>query len=165
MQDGGYSSTGEKFTGLGRGKVKGCWTSGNLTEETQTQKDKTIMDSSKVGRKLPHYTVDKTQVIQNFIDFIGSTVPDESGEPVSQLIIPMKNDWECDFLLDDFTDITRKDLAKDAEITKEDPRQKAKREYNHPKDVCMALIYVLIAKTKYDPKGFEISKIHKRPRW
>jgi len=46
-----------------------------------------------------------------------------------------------------------------------DPRQKAKREYNHPKDVCMALIYVLIAKTKYDPQGFKLSKIHKRPRW
>ena len=46
----------------------------------------------------------------------------------------MKNDWETDFLLDDFCDITRKDLSKDnEEIIKEDPRQKAKKEWNHPK--------------------------------
>ena len=146
MQDGGYTSAGVKFLGLGRGKVKGCWTSGNLTEEIQTQKDKTVMDSSKVGRKLPHYTVDKTQVIQNFVDFVGSTVPDENGKQVSQLIIPMKNDWECDFLVNDFCDITRKDLDRDNnEISKDDPRQKARKEFNHPKDSLMAMIYALRA--------------------
>jgi hypothetical protein len=72
----------------------------------------------------------------------------------------MKNDWECDFLLDDFCDITRKDLDKDnTEIVKEDPRQKAKKEWNHPKDSVMSIIYCIIGKSKYDPQGFEISKI------
>jgi len=112
------------------------------------------------GRKKEYYSVDKSQIVQNFVDFVGSTIPDEFGKPVPQLIIPMKNDYECDFLLDDFCDITRKDLDKNnEEIAKEDPRQKAKKEWNHPKDSVMSIIYCMIGKTKYDPDGFQISKI------
>jgi len=160
MQNGGYTSFGEKVTGLGRGRVKGCWTSGNITTETMRHKNQDIVDAPTVGEKKEFYSVDKTQVIQNFIDFVGSKVPDENGKQVSQLIIPMKNDWECDFLVNDFCDITRKDLDKtNMEISKDDPRQKAKKEYNHPKDVVMAIIYCMIGKTKYDPAGFQISKI------
>ena len=160
MQNGGYTSFGEKVTGLGRGKVKGCWTSGNITEETMRHKNQDVIDAPTVGEKKEYYSVDKTQIIQNFVDFVGSKVPDENGKKVSQLIIPMKNDYECSFLLDDFCDITRKDLDKNnEEIAKEDPRQKAKKEWNHPKDSVMSIIYCMIGKTKYDPEGFQISKI------
>jgi len=166
MQNGGYTSFGEKVTGLGRGKVKGCWTSGNITEETMRHKNQDVIDAPTVGEKKEFYSVDKTQIIQNFVDFVGSKVPDENGKKVSQLIIPMKNDYECDFLLDDFCDITRKDLDKNnEEIAKEDPRQKAKKEWNHPKDSVMSIIYVLIGKTKYDPEGFQISKIRMNKRF
>jgi len=166
MQQGGYTSFGEKVAGLGRSKVKGCWTSGSLTEETMRHKAQDLVDQPTVGEKKEHYSVDKTQIIQNFVDFIGSTVPDERGKPVSQFIIPMKNDWECDFLLDDFCDITRKDLDKDnEEISKDDPRQKAKKEWNHPKDTAMSVIYCMIAKTKFDPEGFQISKIRVNKRF
>jgi hypothetical protein len=165
MQNGGYTSFGEKVTGLGRGRVKGCWTSGNITSETMRHKNQDIIDAPTIGEKKEHYSVDKTQIIQNFIDFVGSTVPDENDKQVSQLIIPMKNDWECDFLLNDFCDITRKDLDKDnSEISKDDPRQKAKKEFNHPKDSVMSIIYCMIGKTKYDPTGFEISPIHVKRR-
>jgi len=164
MQNGGYTSFGEKVTGLGRGRIKGCWTSGNITSETMRHKNQDIIDAPTIGEKKEHYSVDKTQIIQNFIDFVGSTVPDENGKQVSQLIIPMKNDWECDFLVKDFCDITRKDLDKDnSEISKDDPRQKAKKEFNHPKDSVMSIIYCMIGKQKYDPTGFEILPIrHKR---
>ena len=166
MQQGGYTSFGEKIIGLGRGRMKGCWSSGSITEETMRHKNKDIVDSPVVGEKKEHYSVDKTQIIQNFIDFIGSTVPDGKGKSVSQFIIPMKNSWETDFLLNDFCDITRKDLDKNnEEITKEDPRQKAKKEYNHPKDSVMSIIYCMIGKTKYDPHGFEISKIRVNERF
>jgi hypothetical protein len=166
MQNGGYTSLGEKVVGLGRGRVKGCWTSGNITTETMRHKNQDIIDSPTVGEKKEHYSVDKTQVIQNFIDFVGSKVPDEKGKQVSQLIIPFKNDWECDFLVNDFCDITRKDLDKtNMEISKDDPRQKAKKEYNHPKDTVMAIIYCIIGKTKYDPEGFQISKIRANRRF
>lgn len=160
MQKGGYTSLGEKVEGLGRGRVKGCWTSGNITEETMRHKSQDIIDSPTVGEKKEYYSVDKTQIIQNFVDFVGNKVRDENGKAVSQLIIPMKNDWECDFLLDDFCDITRKDLDKtNQEVAKEDPRQKAKKEWNHPKDSVMSIIYCMIGKTKYDPDGFQISRI------
>jgi len=166
MQNGGYTSFGEKVVGLGRGRVKGCWTSGNITTETMRHKNQDIIDAPTVGEKKEFYSVDKTQVIQNFIDFVGSKVADENGKQVSQLIIPMKNDWECDFLVNDFCDITRKDLDKtNMEISKDDPRQKAKKEYNHPKDVVMAIIYCMIGKQKYDPQGFQISKIRANRRF
>jgi len=166
MQNGGYTSFGEKVPGLGRGRVKGCWTSGNVTEETMRHKSQDIIDSPTVGSKNEYYSVDKTQIIQNFIDFVGSTVPDEYGKSVSQLIIPMKKDWECDFLVDDFCDITRKDLDKDnEEVAKEDPRQKAKKEFNHARDSVMSIIYCMIGKTKYDPQGFQISKIRINKRF
>ena len=129
-------------------------------------KNQDVIDAPTVGEKKEFYSVDKTQVIQNFIDFVGSTVPNENSKPVSQLIIPMKKDWECDFLVNDFCDITRKDLDKtNMEISKDDPRQKAKKEFNHPKDVCMSIIYCMIGKTKYDPQGFEISKIRINKRF
>jgi hypothetical protein len=129
-------------------------------------KSQDVIDAPTVGEKKEYYSVDKTQIIQNFIDFIGSTVPDENGKAVSQFIIPMKNNWETDFLLDDFCNITRKDLDKEnIEITKDDPRQRAKREYNHPRDSVMSIIYCMIGKSKYDPKGFEISKIKVNKRF
>ena len=166
MQNGGYTSFGEKVEGLGRGRVKGCWTSGNITEETMRHKSQDIVDSPTVGVKKEYYSVDKTQIIQNFVDFVGSTVPNEFNKQVSQLIIPMKKDWECDFLLDDFCDLTRKDLDRDnEEIIKEDPRQKAKKEWNHPRDSVMSIIYCMIGKTKYDPQGFMISKIRVNKRF
>jgi len=165
MQNGGYTSYGEKILGLGRGRIKGCWTSGNITQETMRHKNKNIVDAPTIGEKKEYYSVDKTQIIQNFIDFVGSKVPDNDKQ-VSQLIIPMKNDWECDFLVNDFCDITRKDLDKDnMEISKDDPRQKAKKEYNHPKDTVMSIIYCMIGKNKYDPQGFEISKIKVNKRF
>lgn len=161
MQNGGHTSTGEKIIGLGSGKIRGCWTSGNLTEETHTQKEKTDIDKPKVGKKLSHYTVDKTQVIQNFIDMLGTTVSVENNTSASQFIIPMKNDWECGFLVNDFCDTTRKDLAEDQESVLEDGRQKAKKEFNHPQDSMMAIIYVMIAKEKHDIHGFDITLINR----
>lgn len=166
MQQGGYTSFGEKVSGLGRGKIKGCWTSGSITEETMRHKSQEVIDAPTIGEKKEYYSVDKTQIIQNFVDFIGSTVPNENGKSVSQFIIPMKNNWETDFLLDDFCDITRKDLDKDnVEISKDDPRQRAKKEYNHPKDSVMSIIYCMIGKTKFDPEGFAISKIKVNKRF
>ena len=68
-------------------------------------------------------------------------------------------------MVKDFCDITRKDLDKDnTEISKDDPRQKAKKEFNHPKDSVMSIIYCMIGKQKYDPQGFEISPIRTKRR-
>ena len=61
----------------------------------------------------------------------------------SKLIIPYQNDRHVGFLVDDFTSITRKDLAETENVV--DPRQKAKREFNHPRDSVMAIIYAMKA--------------------
>jgi len=43
--------------------------------------------------------------------------------------------------LSDFTSITRKDLAEIEDIIIEDSRQRAKKEFNHPRDSVMSIIY------------------------
>jgi len=111
---------------------------------------------------LAHHTVDKTEIIQDFVDMLGTTVPDELGQPMSQFIIPMQNDWECGFLVDDFCDTTRKDLAQDQENVVEDGRQKAKKEFNHPQDSMMSIIYCMIAKKKHEPGRFTMSMVSRR---
>jgi len=50
---------------------------------------------------------------------------------------------ETEWLVKDFTALTRKDLEKTEDVTQEDPRQKAKKEFNHPKDSIMSIIFAL----------------------
>jgi hypothetical protein len=60
-------------------------------------------------------------------------------------MIPYHKDkeWETDWLVNDFTDITRKDLVEASEEASSivDRRQRARKEFNHPKDSTMAVIY------------------------
>jgi len=58
--------------------------------------------------------------------------------------ISLKHDYEVDFLLDDLASLTRKDLSI-LENVAADPRQRPQKEYNHPLDSVMALIYALIS--------------------
>lgn len=54
-------------------------------------------------------------------------------------------EFETDWLIKDFTDITRKDIPETEDITITDPRQKPKKEFNHPRDSVMAIIYARVA--------------------
>lgn len=54
-------------------------------------------------------------------------------------------EFETDWLIKDFTDITRKDIPETEDVTITDPRQKPKKEFNHPKDSVMAIIYARVA--------------------
>ena len=62
-------------------------------------------------------------------------------------MIPYHPDHEedVDFLIHDLTALTRKDLDKMEKGEGVDPRQKARKEFNHPKDSLMSLIYALQA--------------------
>lgn len=155
MQNGGYTSNGEKFEGIRLSNVKGCWTSGNITEETHTQKQRKDIGKPKIGKKLGHYTVDKTEIIQNFVDMIGTSVP-VNGKSVPKFTIPAYDETAVEFLIDDFCSITRKDLDEDQETEQEDPRQKAKKEWNHPKDTVMSIVYTMIAKDNHSDDRFKI---------
>ena len=80
----------------------------------------------------------------------------------TQFMIPYAEDFKVDFLMDDMTDITRKDLEKVPDMTKEDPRQKAKKEFNHPRDTVMSIIYAIIACNRYDPNKFKIIPLRRK---
>jgi len=105
--------------------------------------------------------IDKTTSIQAFIDFILQWVahpkrPTEDLWRRTQFMIPAKNDWETDFLVNDFTAITRKDLEEIQEVRVDDPRQKPRKEFNHPPDSVMSIIYCLVASNNYDESRYSI---------
>ena len=73
-------------------------------------------------------------------------------------MIPYQNDYEVDFLVTDLCATTRKDLEQDADLTVEDPRQMAKKEFNHPADSMMSLIYCFSADENFDEGAYSISR-------
>jgi len=144
---------------IGYAKVKGAWSSGNLTQSEITYTKQSDMEGVK---KREYISVDKTQIIQNFIDMIGTFVDEKQ---TSQFILPQMDDRLYYTLETDFCDITRKDLDKDnTEISKDDPRQKAKKEFNHPRDTVMSIIYTMIAQSQYKPGARSITLIGKKKR-
>jgi len=165
IQDGGRDSKDVKFEGLGRRRFTGCRTVGDETKPEMQYSQATDEHGTELGR----LQIDKTTVIQGFVDFIGKYVshptrPTEEELKKTVFMIPMKNDWETDFLMDDFCSITRKDLEEDTEVRVEDPRQRAKKEFNHPPDSVMSIIYCLVADQNWNPDAFRISPVKKRRR-
>ena len=162
IQDGGTDSQNKKFEGLKRRHFVGCRTIG---DETKPQMEyKTAVDEH--GEELGRIQIDKTTVIQNFIDFIGWNVPHpkyptEEKWKRPKLIIPYKNDYETQWLVDDFCNITRKDLEQSPDIEKDDPRQKARKEFNHPRDCVMSIIYCLVGDENFDENPYKILGIRK----
>lgn len=144
IQDGGSNRlTGEKFSGVGSDKFMGCRTISDETKPLQIFDDATDEHGEKTGSA----SIDKTSSIQEFIDMLGTYVvhPSRSQEENlrrPKLMIPSKTDRRVDWLVGDFTSITRKDLV---ETDVMDPRQRAKKEFNHPRDSVMAIIYAMKA--------------------
>jgi len=161
IQDGGRDSKDEKFLGLGRRKFIGCRTIGDETKPKMEYKQETDEHGTQVGR----IQIDKTTTIQKFIDFVGTFVSHpkrkEDKWKRTKLIIPSKIDFETDWLLDEFCSITRKDLELNQDSEKEDPRQKARKEFNHPPDAVMSIIYCLIADENYDEDAYKILPIRR----
>lgn len=162
MQDGGYDTQGNKIIGLGRRKMMGCRTIGDETKpqmEYKTQQDEH-------GKQLARIQIDKTTTIQKFIDFLGWYVdhPEviDGSTKRPKFIIPYKEDWAVDFLVDDFTALTRKDLEKEIDADQVDPRQRARKEFNHPPDSMMACIYCLVADENYDEDAYRIMGVRNR---
>ncbi len=152
IQDGGHNRhTGQPFPGVGSNQFKGCRTISDESKPVQTFNETTDEHGDKTGR----VDIDKTTAIQEFIDMLGVFVvhplrPQEQQLRRPKLMIPSKNDTEVDWLIKDCTNITRKDLNDIVNVV--DPRQKAKKEFNHPADSVMAIIYAM--------KALEIN-----PRW
>jgi len=159
IQDGGHSiDTGEYFDGVTNDKFFGCRSISDNTKPIQIFDQTTDEHGDQVGR----VQIDKTSSIEYLVECMENVVyhPIFSSEKTrsrGKLIIPSKNDYEIDFLLEDFQNITRKDLQ-DLERVISDPRQRPMKEYNHPPDSVMSLIYGIVAlKVKELTKWYWIS--------
>jgi len=143
IQDGGYNNqTGKPYDGVTNSKFFGCRTISDETKPILAFDEKIDEHGEEVGR----LQIDKTSSIEYLIEALEKTVT----HPVfslnrQQLMIPSKHDYEIDFLTEDMTKLTRKDLSSIEDDTLDDPRQRPRKEYNHPQDSVMALIYALVS--------------------
>lgn len=149
IQDGGHDRiSGQQFNGVGSNNFFGCRSIGDET--------KPLMDFSKTidehGESREHLKVDKTTVIQEFIDLMGIRVndikaPRDINKQKFKLIFPAEpySKQKIDFIYGDLTNLTRKDLSNKIDEDKPDARQNAKKEFNHPKDSLMSMIYAIQA--------------------
>ncbi len=138
IQEGGANRlTGELYSGVGSNMFIGCRTYSDETKPLQVHNDAVDEHGEESGR----ITIDKTTSIQEFVDMMEQykTHPKRQHEDNwkrPRLMIPYLTgrEYETEWLVKDFTALTRKDLEKTEDVTQEDPRQKAKKEFNHPKD-------------------------------
>jgi hypothetical protein len=151
MQDGGLDkNTGEAFAGLGSDKLLGCRSMSNLQKPFQFHHEETDEHGDETSR----ISIDKSAAIQELIDIISKNVnhPEYEGvDPSSrpQLVIPFKNEYETEWLINDFIAITRKDLAEVDDVPIVDKRSNARMEFNHPRDSMMAVIYGIQASDRF----------------
>jgi len=146
IQDGGANpKTGKLFEGVGSSTFIGSRMIGD--ERKPFLKFEKKIDEH--GEIAGTFTMDKTTEIQSFVDML-TTLISHPSHPTNaryrrpKFMIPYhyESQWETDWLIDDFTDITRRDLEKSDDIaTTEDRRIKARKQFNHPKDSTMAIIY------------------------
>jgi len=157
IQDGGRDSNDKKFTGLRKSIFYGCRTIGDETKPEQEY----LQDTDEHGTELGRFQIDKTTAIQEFVDFIDWKVAHPKSPSIDdykrpKLIIPFMHDYEVDWLINDFCAITRKDLEQDPDIVIEDPRQKPRKEFNHPRDSVMAIIYALVGDKHFSDDAYHI---------
>jgi len=141
IQDGGYDENGIYYDGVTSSNFIGCRTTSNETKPLTIHEAK--IDEH--GEETDAITIDKTTKIQEFIDMlefrITNTKVNNTEMQETQFIIPYKYEHKVNWLIDDFTSITRKDLAIIEGIHMVDSRQRARKEFNHPRDSTMAIIY------------------------
>jgi len=166
LQDGLPES---EIKGLGKSKVKGVFTLGNLKEETHTYQMDVDYDEKKFGVKNPYLSVHKTERVDDLIQIIKSTIPNitdptnkEKASP--KLVIPHENPHDVDSLEQGLLKIKRADLEDDTLGMKSegDKRQKPEKLYEHYWDEVSALIHAFIAFDNYDPGAFKLSVVKRR---
>jgi len=166
LQAGGRDSHDVKFAGLGKSVCKGIRWIGDETKPDLKFEQSTDEHGTQVGR----LQVDRTTVIQNYVDFIGQYVAHptrQSDESCKRpmFMIPYNKHAELILgrsLLDDLCAITRKDLDEIQDVSIEDPRQRTVKQFNHPKDVVVSHINCITAAAHYDSDKFRIGHIHRR---
>ena len=157
MQDGGYDKdSGEKFEGVGTDKLLGC----NSVSSPKAPFKWFDVKTDAHGDEVSSISIDKSAAIDEFIDIL-ETIKEHPTTHYAprgsrpQLVIPYKNPYETDFLIEDCTATTRKDLAEVEDIETTDPRLFAKKDYNHPRDTMMSIIYSIQAASKHKSSKWE----------
>ena len=155
--------------GLGKSKVKGVFTLGNLLEETHTYQMDAEYDEKKFGIKNPFLKVHKTERVDHLVQLIKSTIPDKADptnkeKATPKLVIPYENPHDVDSLEQGLLKIKRADLEDDTLGMKSegDKRQKPEKLYEHYWDEVSSLIHAFIAFENHDPGAFSLSVIKKR---
>jgi hypothetical protein len=110
--------------------------------------------SDEHGDETSRISIDKSASIQELIDVISKNVehPEYCGIENGtrpQMIIPFKNEYEVEWLINDFIAITRKDLAEVDDVPILDKRSSPRMEFNHPRDSMMAVIYAIQASDRF----------------
>lgn len=148
IQEGGADNkTGVLFKGLSDSNFLGCRTISDETKPLQEFAEKIDEHGEERGR----LQIDKTSSIELLIESIVKSVNNpypklnKDDARRQKLMIPSRHDYQVDFLANDLTSITRKDFDYLEDQSKVDPRQRPKKQYNHPPDSVMALIYAHIA--------------------
>lgn len=156
MQKGGYDTKSNPIKGVGL-RVRGVYSQGDSrSAETLNKTDYDITEKS-IKSKSEHYSIQKTQIIDLSVGVLNKTVPNpkDPTSAVTQLIIPAADLTQIEFLAQEWSKLTRKDLNSDNEmVAEDDPRQVARKEYNHPADSLSAMNHVFFAQVKHDPSGF-----------
>ena len=145
IQDGGTDRlTGHPFDGVGSSNFFGCRSIGDETKNV-LQFNKKIDEHGEIRE---HLKIDKTTAIQEFIDLMGIMVDDPDDrynmdKRKHKLMLPSEpySKQKIDFIYADLTNLTRKDLTDKIDEDKPDGRQRARKQFNHPKDSLMAMIY------------------------
>lgn len=147
--------THDDVEGLTAQKFLGTWTRSKVE---QIEKTKPYKYDEAGSEEVSHILLDKTYFIQNFVDFIKWKVPhpvdfDNASLTRPKLMIPFRDEALVDRMIKEFTSITRKDVAEDLLTSDPDPRQRARKEFNHPPDSVVSIGHCLVADQHFNSTG------------
>jgi len=159
IQDGGYSLNGlwrtaisQAWKGVGSGRFIGAR---SLDREAQKLefKEREVDES---GDESQQIILDKTTILDDYVSFIQWRVPhpvypEEDALRRPKLMIPYANEGVVDWLVKDMSALVRGDLEEIIDVEIPDERTKARRFYNHPKDVIMSTVFNLVADQQPEP--------------
>lgn len=147
IQDGGASrKTGVLYSGVGTNKFYGARSIGDETKPLLEY----IKKLDEHGETRESLKVDKTQMIQEWIDFLEEYVPHpnnpfEEEYQRTRFMIPNNPDSreELDHIYHDWTSLTRVDLPETLEEEEVNKKQKVKKLFSHPADSLVSCILAL----------------------
>jgi len=148
IQDGGANrKSGVMYTGVGSNNFYGARTIGDETKPI-LEYIKKLDEHGEVRESLK---VDKTQMIQEFIDFLEEYVPHpehplEEDYTRTRFMIPNHPETQqyLDFIYHDWTSLVRVDMPETLEEdVSADPKQKKRKQFSHPSDSLASLCFAL----------------------